>query len=32
QIQDDIVADQLSMEEFIDPITGEERKKKNKRR
>lgn len=32
QIQDDIVADQLSMEEFIDPFTGEERKKKNKRK
>jgi putative transposase len=32
QIQDDIVADQLSMEEFIDPFNGEERKKKNKRK
>ena len=32
QIQDDIVADQLSMEEFIDLFTCEERKKKNKRK
>ncbi len=32
QIQDDIVADQLSMEEFIDPFTGEETKRKNKKR
>ncbi|WP_243354764.1 IS200/IS605 family transposase [Bacillus litorisediminis] len=31
QIQDDIVADQLSMEEFIDPFTGEETKRKNKK-
>jgi putative transposase len=32
QIQDDIVADQLSMEEFIDPFTGQEIKRKNKRK
>jgi putative transposase len=32
QIQDDIVADQLSMEEFIDPFTGEEIKGKTKKR
>jgi putative transposase len=32
QIQDDIVADQLSMEEFIDPFTGEEIKRKTKKR
>lgn len=32
QIQNDIVADQLGMEEFIDPFTGEERKKNNKRK
>jgi len=31
QIQDDIVADQLSMEEFIDPFTGQEVKRKNKK-
>ncbi|RKJ17499.1 IS200/IS605 family transposase, partial [Butyricicoccus sp. 1XD8-22] len=32
QIQDDIVAEQLSMAEFIDPFTGEEVKRKNKKR
>lgn len=32
QIQDDIVAEQLSMEEYIDPFTGEEVKKKNKKK
>ncbi|MDQ0156332.1 putative transposase, partial [Robertmurraya andreesenii] len=32
QIQDDIVADQLSMEEFIDPFTGQEVKRKNKKK
>ena len=31
QIQDDIVAEQLSMLEFIDPFTGEEIKRKIKR-
>ena len=28
QIQDDIIAEQLSMEEFIDPFTGQEIKRK----
>ena len=31
QIQDDIIADQLSMEEFIDPFTGQEVKEKLRR-
>uniref|UniRef100_UPI00406BEFB2 IS200/IS605 family transposase n=1 Tax=Ureibacillus sp. FSL K6-3587 TaxID=2954681 RepID=UPI00406BEFB2 len=32
QIQDDIIADQLSMEEFIDPFTGEEIKRKSRKK
>ncbi len=32
QIQDDIIADQLSMEEFIDPFTGEEIKRKPRKK
>ena len=30
QLQEDIVADQISMEEYLDPFTGEEIKKKRK--
>lgn len=32
QIQDDIVSDQMSMEEFIDPFTGQEIKRKNRKK
>lgn len=32
QIQDDIIADQLSMEEFVDPFTGEEIKRKPRKK
>jgi putative transposase len=32
QLQDDIVAEQLSMMEYIDPFTGEEVKRKSKKR
>ncbi|MDU0423486.1 IS200/IS605 family transposase, partial [Staphylococcus haemolyticus] len=28
QLQEDIVADQISMEEYLDPFTGEEIKKR----
>ncbi|MBU8597925.1 hypothetical protein KM908_17530, partial [Alkalihalobacillus clausii] len=31
QIQDDIVAEQLSLLEYVDPFTGEEVKRKKKR-
>ncbi|MDH9396115.1 IS200/IS605 family transposase, partial [Staphylococcus epidermidis] len=30
QLQEDIVADQISMEEYLDPFTGEEIKKDEK--
>ena len=30
QLQEDIVAEQLTLVEYIDPFTGEEIKKKNK--
>ncbi|MFV4984318.1 IS200/IS605 family transposase, partial [Staphylococcus lugdunensis] len=30
QLQEDIVADQISMEEYLDPFTGEEIKKERK--
>ena len=32
QIQDDIIAEQLSMEEFIDPFTGQEIKRKPRKK
>ena len=31
QLQEDIVADQISMEEYLDPFTGEKIKKERKR-
>ncbi len=31
QLQEDIVADEISMEEYLDPFTGEKNKKKEKR-
>ena len=31
QLQEDIVADQISMEEYLDPFTGEEIKKRRKK-
>lgn len=31
QIQDDIVAEQLTMMEYVDPFTGEEVKKKKRK-
>ena len=31
QLQEDIVADQISMEEYLDPFTGEEIKKRKKK-
>lgn len=31
QLQEDIVADEISMEEYLDPFTGEKIKKKEKR-
>ncbi len=30
QLQEDIVADEISMEEYLDPFTGEKNKKKEK--
>ena len=30
QLQEDIVADQISMEEYLDPFTGEKIKRKKK--
>ena len=30
QLQEDIVADQISMEEYLDPFTGEKKKRKKK--
>ncbi len=31
QLQEDIVADEISMEEYLDPFTGEKNKKERKR-
>ncbi|MBG3703046.1 hypothetical protein I4814_14715, partial [Staphylococcus aureus] len=31
QLQEDIVADQISMEEYLDPFTGEKNKKRKKK-
>ncbi|EJE10937.1 hypothetical protein HMPREF9981_05649 [Staphylococcus epidermidis NIHLM020] len=31
QLQEDIVADQISMEEYLDPFTGEKIKKRRKK-
>ncbi|MCG1232255.1 IS200/IS605 family transposase, partial [Staphylococcus epidermidis] len=31
QLQEEIVADQISMEEYLDPFTGEEIKKRRKK-
>ena len=31
QLQEDIVADQITMEEYLDPFTGEEIKKRKKK-
>ncbi len=31
QLQGDIVADQISMEEYLDPFTGEKNKKERKK-
>ncbi|WP_265736212.1 transposase, partial [Staphylococcus aureus] len=31
QLQEDIVADQISMEEYLDPFTGEKNKKERKK-
>ncbi|MCE3402280.1 IS200/IS605 family transposase, partial [Staphylococcus aureus] len=30
QLQEDIVADQISMEEYLDPFTGEKNRKRKK--
>ena len=31
QLQEDIVADEISMEEYLDPFTGEKNKKRKKK-